>query len=376
VVWLALGYGKRNFEAFCPFGGVEAAWGLFRERAYTCSLSEMNVAMLIGVLGITILAGKAFCGWLCPVGLINEFLYKAGRRLPWLRQWSVPLRWDRTLRLLRYPVLIVMTVLTWKAGELLLRGYDPYFLIFSGFGHGSLGVISWITLVVILLAALVIPMFWCRALCPLGAVMDALSRFGILRVERNSEACTSCGACDQACLQRLSVSDRPSVASIDCTRCLDCTTVCPTDALAVRPGLPDPRPKRLAWGRVPLWAVPVPVIAVLLVGFSLNEPLTLPTAAASFYPVDSLARPAVATCTVEGVKCRGTAGFFIRRVSAFAGVAQVKTYAGLRKVEITFDQARITPAALRDSIDAPVVHPTTGEHIPGVFQCTEMKVKS
>src|SRR5512141_2064091 len=94
VVWLALGKGQRAFEAFCPFGGVEAAWSLFREKAYTCTLSEMNVAMLIGVLGLTLFAGKAFCAWMCPIGFLNEMLYKLGRLIPFLRRVSLPLRAD------------------------------------------------------------------------------------------------------------------------------------------------------------------------------------------------------------------------------------------------------------------------------------------
>jgi polyferredoxin len=272
-------------------------------------------------------------------------------------------------------VLIVMTALTWKGGELLLRGYDPYFLIFSGFGHGSLGLISAVSLAVIVAGALVIPMFWCRMLCPLSAVMDALSRFGLLRVHRVADQCTSCGLCDRVCLQRLDVSDRPAVAAADCTRCLDCVAACPTDALVVRVGAPDPRERRRSFGRVPGWSLPVPVAASLLIGVGLHEPLTMPTASASFYPVESLNSPAVATCRVTGVKCRGTSEFFIRRISGFAGVAAVETFAGTNKAVITFDRARISPEALRDSISAPIRHPRTGERVPGVFTCREMKVK-
>ena len=87
VIFLALGLGRRSFEAFCPFGGVEAAWAFFRERAYTCTLSEMNMAMLLGVLGLTILAGKAFCSWVCPIGFLHELLYKLGTAIN---------EWERT----------------------------------------------------------------------------------------------------------------------------------------------------------------------------------------------------------------------------------------------------------------------------------------
>lgn len=372
VVYLVMGKGQRAFEAFCPFGGVEAAFALFKEKAYTCTLSEMNVAMLLGVLGLTVLAGKAFCGWLCPIGFLNEMLFKAGRLIPRLRTVSVPLRADRVLRLLRYPFTILMVALTWRAGELILRGYDPFFLIFSGFGHGAIGVVSWISLGVILLGALVVPMLWCRYLCPMGAVMDLLARFGLVRLHRSEQACTNCGACDDVCVQRLDVSHPRSIASMDCTRCLDCVEACPTGALDLRVGIPDPTSRRHPWRRISSWAIPIPVAAALLVGIRLAEPLTLPTATASFYDLEENQK-GVATFTVDGVKCRGTSNFFIRRVSSFAGVAGVETFAGMHRARITYDRERTNPETLRDSINAPVVHPRTGERIPGVFTCLKMK---
>lgn len=373
VVYLALGRGQRTFEAFCPFGGMEAAWGLFREKAYTCTLSEMNVAMLLGVLALTILAGKAFCSWICPIGFINEMLYKLGRRIPGLNRLQVPPGADRWLRLLRYPFTILMLVLTWKAGELLLRGYDPFFLIFSGFGHGALGIISWISLGVVLLGALIVPMLWCRYLCPLGAVMDLLARFGLVRVHRNEPACTACGDCDKVCLQRLDVSRPASIASQDCTRCLDCIESCPTGALELRIGPPVPTTRRRPFGKMVPWLLPVPVIAALFFGVRAADPLTLPTATAAFAD-PAPGQAGTVTFTVDGVKCRGTANFFIRRASGFPGVAAIKAYAGTHRVEMTYDRSLITPEALRDSINAPVRHPTTGEMIPDVFTCLSMKV--
>lgn len=374
LIRLALGHGQRAFEAFCPFGGAEAAWGLFRERSYTCTLSEMNVAMLIGLLALVALAGKAFCAWVCPIGFMNELLFKLGRRLPWIRRLQLPWRADQWLRFLRYPVLALVLILTWRAGELILRGYDPFFLLFSGFGHGALPVVSWVALGLAVSAALVVPMFWCRLLCPLGAVMDALARFAFLRVHRSASACNACGACDRACLQRLRVSNQSSLGAVDCTRCMDCLEACSAGALSLRLGPPHPLGSRRAWARIPSWVTPVPVAAALVVGIRLSGPLTLPTATADFRPRESLREPATATCTVQGVKCRGTSNLFIYRCATFPGVASVKTYAGLHKVVLTFDRGRLTPEALRDSINAPVPHPQTGRRFAGVFRCTSLKV--
>lgn len=372
VAWLALGHGRRPFEAFCPFGGVEAAWGLIRQQTYSCTTSEMNMAMLIAVAALTLLAGKAFCSWICPVGFLGEMLYKLGRVVPFLRTRVLPLRTDRWLRLLRYPFTALMLALTYHAGELVLRGYDPFYILFSGFGHGTLGLVSAIAIGVFLLGSTVVPMLWCRFLCPLGASQDLLARFGLLRLHRSAAACTACGACDRACLQRLAVSTPTSIASIDCTRCLDCLDACPADALTVKLGTPWPGGMRSTAWKVSRWLVPVPVAAAMVLGLRVSEPLTLPTAEASFYETADLAEPDTWSYTVEGVKCTGTANYFIGRASSFAGVASIKAYAGTNRVVITFDRARTNAETVRDSIDAPVRNPRTGESIH-VFRVRELK---
>ena len=145
VIGMAFGLGSRSFEAFCPFGGMESLWGLYKYQEFSCTLGPLNLSMLIGVLVLALVAKKAFCGWACPIGFLGEL----GARLTglfWKNRPRPSARLDGALKLLRYVALVLALIFTYKTGELILRGYDPFFLIFSGFGHGALGADSWIVL--------------------------------------------------------------------------------------------------------------------------------------------------------------------------------------------------------------------------------------
>ncbi len=226
VLYLALGYGRRSFEAYCPFGGMESLWGLIARGEFTCALGPLNLSMLIAVLGLALIAKKSFCGWVCPVGFLSELAGRLSGVL-WKKQLMVPPKVNSGLKLLRYLALLLALFFTYRLGELILRGLDPYYLLFSGFGHGALGWISVLTLGILLLGSFLIPMFFCRYLCPLGATFDPFSRLGLVKVVRDESSCTGCGECSRACPQGLNPDAMIRIRHRDCTNCLECLDVCP-----------------------------------------------------------------------------------------------------------------------------------------------------
>jgi polyferredoxin len=131
---------------------------------------------------------------------------------------------------LRYAVLIAVPVLTFTAWQydLGFRAYDPFYILFTWGGHGVLWFSVFIV-VAVLAAALFVPLLWCRYLCPMGAALDPFSRGGALRLRRNKETCTDCGACDRACPHAIPVSQLDEVTSRNCTNCLECVEECPVD---------------------------------------------------------------------------------------------------------------------------------------------------
>jgi len=236
----ALGWSRTSVETYCPFGGLEAAWALVTERQFTCATGERNLALFGALIVLTLVARKAFCGWVCPVGTVSEWCAAAGRKLfrrrkdahglP-LHALEPPRPVDRGLRWLRLPVLAVILWFTYRTGELVFRGYDPYYILFSFDGH-DVQPWSYAILAAVLVGVVVVPMAWCRYLCPLGVVLWPAAAIGRLRLVRRAESCTSCGLCDRACPHSVDVSRVGEVRSGECTLCLECSASCPErDAL-------------------------------------------------------------------------------------------------------------------------------------------------
>jgi polyferredoxin len=237
VTYLAFGYGSRSFEAYCPFGGAESLWGLFTAGEFSCALGPLNLSLMLALIALVLLSKKSFCGWACPIGFLGELAGRLGG-VVWKKRPHVAPKLNGSLKLLRYVVLAAALYFTFRTGELILRGYDPFYLIFSGFGHGSAGVISYVVLGLTLVGALVVPMLFCRYLCPMGAVFDPFSRLGLIRIARNESRCTACGHCTQACPHDIPVHTLRTVRHRDCTNCLECLDACPEkDTLEIRAGL-------------------------------------------------------------------------------------------------------------------------------------------
>lgn len=228
----AMGSSLASVEKYCPFGGLETAYALLARKRFTCAAGELNLSLFIALVLLALLARKTFCGWACPLGAAFEWTGRLGRRLfkrpNYQGLWNVPPKLDAILKVvLRIAVIGLVLAATWATGELVFRGYDPYYILFSAHGH-DVRLWSYGILGALLLLGFLIPLSWCKYLCPLGAALWPLSAAGRLRLSRSEAHCTACGSCDRACPQALDVSGVREVRSGECTLCLECTGACPS----------------------------------------------------------------------------------------------------------------------------------------------------
>ncbi len=194
--------------------------------------------LLLTFLAMAFLFRKAFCSWLCPIGTISEYLWRAGKKM-FKRNFYLP-RWvDLPLRGLKYFLLgfFVWAISTMSAAGIRDFMQSPYGLIadvkmLNFFRHiGETGLVA---LGLFALASVFIPNFWCRFLCPYGALLGLTSWLSPTRIRRNPETCIDCAKCAKACPSALPVDKLAQIRSVECTGCLECVAVGPAqDALVM-----------------------------------------------------------------------------------------------------------------------------------------------
>ena len=221
-----------------------------------------GVFLLLAFLAISLLLRKAFCSWLCPVGTFSEWLWRLGRKT-FRRNFHLPSRADVALRGAKYLLLALFLYAVVSMSVPAIQAFlgGPYGVIADvkmlNFFR-SLGIAAAAVLGLLVLLSVFIQNFWCRYLCPYGALLGVLGRFSPARIRRAPDVCIDCAKCAKACPALLPVDKLITIRSPECTGCFDCIAVCPAEgALWMSAG------KRQQ--RLPAWAMAA-AIAVLFFG--------------------------------------------------------------------------------------------------------------
>ncbi len=216
--------------------------------------------LLVAFAAICFVFRKAFCSWLCPVGTLSEWLWQAGERLVG-RTFALPAWADVPLRGLKYILLSLFVYVVVSMSATDIRGFldSPYGLIADvkmlNFFR-EMGRTSAIVVALLVVLSVVTKNFWCRYLCPYGALMGLVSLLSPARIRRDAAACIDCDKCTKACPSFIPVATLASVKTAECTGCLDCVAVCPSVGALVL-ALPHRR-------AVGAWTVAIGTAAIFL----------------------------------------------------------------------------------------------------------------
>ena len=212
----------------CPIGALQ-----------TLSLSAAGFLLLVGLF-----FGRAVCGFLCPFGLLQEWLNKIPspkKKLP--RRFSAA----------KYFVLIIFVLMlpaasqfgepsfckyicpagTLEAGLPLIVAHEEYRAL-----PGKLFALKIFVLIGVIVASVVVHRFFCRVLCPLGAIYGLLNKYSFYRLKFAADKCVACGHCKKVC--PIELDPTKEFNSAECVRCRRCVEICPTCALTDSPTKKSP----------------------------------------------------------------------------------------------------------------------------------------
>ncbi|MFK4763426.1 4Fe-4S binding protein [Desulfobaculum sp. SPO524] len=237
--WLFLGWASGAREAFMPrppaveaFLPISALLAL--KQLLTTGIWDVihpaGLTILIAAMLIAFVARKGFCGAICPVGLVSRLLAALGRKLDMYLYLPRPLHWILTsikYVLFAFFALSVLRMSPRGIQSFLQSNYnitaDARMLEFFLHPSGTAVVIF----AVLGVLGIVVPYFWCRYLCPYGALLGLCSKFSPLAVTRDEDACVDCGKCTRNCPGGIHVHTKRRITSPECIGCMKCVDVCP-----------------------------------------------------------------------------------------------------------------------------------------------------
>ena len=393
-------------ETYCPLGGLQALATYLAQGSLPCSMSSVQVMMGIALVAAVVLFSKLFCAYICPVGTVQDLLGKA-RRAMHVKEVKVRngSTLDKVLRIVKYALVFWIFYMTVEASELFCKNLDPYYAVATGFKGEITLWMSLVTIGLVVLGSFIIDMFWCRYLCPLGAISNSLKfwawigvLFGVyfiadvlganipwavllgafcilgyllevfhakpkmqlLYVMKDNTACNNCGLCVKKCPYHIDIKscENGRVESVDCTLCGECVAACTTGVLKI--GANRTRQAK-GWKYVPA------VLAVVLIAFGMwaGGRFELPTIdmkwgienVAEDGTVTQLVDPStLKTFTVEGlrsVKCYGSSMTFKAKLEKVPGVHGVRTYVNRHSADILYDPAKTSEEKIQEAIYQP-----------------------
>jgi polyferredoxin len=222
-----------SVDAFLPIGGLMD----FKYFLLTGIVEPMHPAgliMFIAVLSVSLVAKKGFCGWICPIGTVSQYFWMAGEKILG-KNFRIPGFTDISLRSLKYVLFglfLLLIGIAMTPNTMVLFFIADYYKVadvrMMKFFTEMTSLTMWV-LIALGVLSLLYKNFWCRYLCPYGALAGLLSRLSPLKVRRNHEKCIHCHACTIHCPTRIDVESKTVVKSEECFGCLTCVSRCPAE---------------------------------------------------------------------------------------------------------------------------------------------------
>ncbi len=220
-------------EAFLPISALVS----LKHLIFTGTVNSIHPSGLVLFLIIcltAVLVKKGFCSWICPIGFFSDLLAKLHLKI-FKRKIKLPVSVDLVLRSIKY---LLAGFFIWSIfykmpinsiEQFIQSPYNRFadvkmLKFFTDISNTALIVILILTFL-----SIIIPYFWCRYLCPYGAVLGVLSFLSIGKIKRNPSNCIDCGRCEKNCPGLIKVRQKTVINSSECSACMTCIKNCPEE---------------------------------------------------------------------------------------------------------------------------------------------------
>ncbi len=376
-----------DFEAYCPFGGLQALGSYLLSDALSCTMTSAQIVMGILLLIGVVLFSKLFCSYICPIGTVSEWFGKLGEKLK--IRFTIKGIADKILRSLKYILLFITLYFTLQSNELFCKKFDPYFGLASGFNSDVVVLYAVISIALVVFGSIFIRLFWCKYLCPLGAISNifkfsiffvailgiylVLLQFGLeisyvwplgiaaaggysiellgqkskffplAKITRNTESCIDCQLCSKKCPQAIDVASLKTVKHVDCNLCGDCLLVCPVNnTLTIS--------KKKSWNRFPVIAT----IVLVVLGITLGSVWEVPTIDQRWAEPEVIETAAIYNQSgLKNIKCYGSSTAFANQMRRVEGIYGVATYVKHHRIKLYYNPEILDETKIQEIIFTP-----------------------
>ncbi len=221
-----------SVDAFLPISGLMS----LKFFLFTGIVEPFHPAALVifaAVLVVSVLMKKGFCGWICPIGTVSQLFWMAGERM-FGRNFRMEKYVDGSLRSMKYILMalfLIAIVVVMPPNLMTLFFISDYYKTADVRTMNVFTQMSALTLCVLSVLgalSLLYKNFWCRYLCPYGALLGLLSRLSPVKIRRDNQKCVHCRACSENCPSLLDVEKKQEVSSPECFGCMTCVSSCPS----------------------------------------------------------------------------------------------------------------------------------------------------
>lgn len=379
-----------NPDAYCPYGGLQALSGYFVSNNLACDMTTVQVVLGVLMVIIIILIGKLFCSYICPIGFFSELLIKLRKYLN-IKEIVVNNRSiaDLLLRSIKYILLFVTFYFSISSSELFCKTIDPYYAVATHL-KGELYVWSSLGIVYLLIfGGILIKMFWCKYICPIGALSNILKYFyfsvilvllfiiinileiniswivilaifsvagylceilfptktvlSLFKITRDKSKCEeNCNDCIKTCPFSIEINHVEKVKDIDCTLCGNCIAECKYSALSIN------KRKNLHL------YIPFIILIIIIAVIYFGEKWEMPTINLKWGDYNERTLNTLDINNLRSVKCYASSMNFAKKITDVKGIYGVKSFINHHRVKILYDKSEISDSSIRRLIYSPV----------------------